>query len=96
MKNLIWAVKLLFKADKWFLISGILSECASDLFRRFLQSVLLLRVLLSIIQGGEDFSFYVKNLIGFLIVGIVTEIISVWGDYLSQVNQKRYLNSLII
>ncbi len=94
MKNLIWAAKLLFKADKWFLISGILSECASDLFKRFLQSVLLLRVLLSIIQGGEDFSFYVKSLIGFLIVGIVTEIISVWGDYLSQVNQKKVFKQL--
>ena len=94
VKNLIWATKLLFKADKWFLISGIISEIATDLFRDFIQSVLFLKVLLSAITGNGSFDYYVKYLIAFLAVGLVTESISVWGDYVTNTGQKRIFKRL--
>lgn len=94
VKNLVWAVKILFKADKWFLISGILSEIATDIFRDFIQSVLFLKVLLSVIQGTGSFDYYVKCLVMFLAVGLVSEIISVWGDYVTNVGQKNIFKAL--
>lgn len=89
VKNLIWATKILFKADKWFLISGIASEMATDLFRDFIQSVLFLKVLLNAITQQGSFDYYVKCLFAFLAIGLVAESISVWGDYVSNTAQKR-------
>ncbi|MCM1285043.1 MAG: ABC transporter ATP-binding protein/permease [Acetobacter sp.] len=94
MKNLIWAVKILFKADKWFIISGILSECAADFFKMFVQGVLFLKVLLTVIEGSGTFEYYIKNLALFLIIGLATEIISVWGDYVTNVGQKKIFKAL--
>lgn len=94
VKNLVWAFKTIYKADKWFLFSGIISEIATDLFRGFIQSVLFLKVLLNVITGSGEFKDYVKYLILFLLVGIVTESISVWGDYVTNVNQKKVFKEL--
>lgn len=94
IKNLVWALKILFKADKWFILSGILSEIAADLFRMFIQSVLFLKVLLSAITQTGTFEYYVKCLMVFLAVGVITEIISVWGDYVTNVGQKKVFKSL--
>lgn len=94
LKNLIWATKILFKADRQFLISGILSQCASDFFRLFIQGVLFLKVLLSVIEGTGSFEYYVKNLALFLLIGLATEVISVWGDYVTNVNQKKIFKEL--
>lgn len=94
IKNLVWAFKMLFKADKWFILSGIISEIAADLFKMFIQSVLFLKVLLSAITQTGTFEYYVKCLLAFLAVGIVTEIISVWGDYTTNVGQKKVFKAL--
>lgn len=94
MKNLIWAVKILFKADKWFILSGILSECAADFFKMFVQGILFLKVLLTVIEGNGTFEYYIKNLVLFLVIGLVTEIISVWGDYVTNVGQKKIFKAL--
>lgn len=94
VKNLVWAFKILFKADKWFIISGIMSEIAADFFRMFIQSVLFLKVLLSAITGEGTFGYYVKCLFMFLAIGLVTEIISVWGDYVTNVGQKKIFKAL--
>lgn len=94
VKNLVWAARLLFKADKWFLISGIISEIATDVFRDFIQSVLFLKVLLSVITGSGSFSYYVKCLLLFLLIGVVTEAVSVWGDYKTNVGQKNVFKAL--
>lgn len=94
VKNLVWAIRLLFKADKWFLISGIISEVSTDLFRDFIQSVLFLKVLLAAIAGNGTFDYYVKCLILFLVVGVAAESISVWGDYVTNTGQKRIFKRL--
>ena len=94
VKNLIWATKTLIKADKWFLLSGIISEIATNLFRGFIQSVLFLKVLLTAITGEGDFKYYVKCLVAFLFVGVVAESISVWGDYVTNVGQKKIFKAL--
>lgn len=94
VKNLIWAAKTIYQADKKFLIAGILCEIATDLFRHFIQGVLFLKVLLSVIEGGKSFDYYVKCLLMFLAVGVLTEIISAWGDYVNNVSQKKIFKAL--
>lgn len=94
IKNLVWAIKILFKADKWFLLSGIISEVATDLFKHFIQSVLFLKVLLTAITGTGDFKYYAKCLVLFLLIGVITESISVWGDYVTNVGQKKIFKAL--
>ncbi len=94
VKNLVWAVKIIYKADKWFLISGILSEAATNIFRSFIQSVLFLKVLVTIITDGGSFEYYAKNLMLFLLAGVVCEAISVWGDYVTNINQKKVFKQL--
>ncbi len=94
VKNLIWAAKTIYQADKKFLIAGILCEIATDLFRHFIQGVLFLKVLLSVIEGGRSFDYYVKCLFLFLAVGVFTEIVSAWGDYVNNVSQKKIFKAL--
>ncbi|MCM1113978.1 MAG: ABC transporter ATP-binding protein/permease [Clostridium sp.] len=94
IKNLIWAVKIINKADKRFLLAGILTEISADLFKLFIQGVLFLKVLLSIIEGTGSFAYYIKCLLLFLAIGIVTEIVSVWGDYVNNVGQKKIFKAI--
>lgn len=94
LKNLIWALKLLLKADRWFIISGVISEIATDIFRDFIQTVLFLKVLLSVITGEGTFSCYVKYLVLFVIIGVITESLSVWGDYMTNIGQKNIFKAL--
>lgn len=94
IKNLVWATKILIKADKWFLISGIISEIATNLFGRFIQGVLFLKVLLNVITGEGDFAYYIKCLVLFMFIGLVAESISVWGDYVTNTGQKKIFKAL--
>lgn len=94
IKNLVWATKILIKADKWFLISGIISEIATNLFGRFIQGVLFLKVLLNVITGEGNFTYYIKCLVLFMFIGLVAESISVWGDYVTNTGQKKIFKAL--
>jgi ATP-binding cassette subfamily B protein len=94
LKNLWWAVKIIYKADKWFIVSGILSEIATSLFRLFIQGVLFLKVLLSVLSKSGSFKEYTRDLILFVLVGVLTEVISVWGDYVNLVGQKKIFKAL--
>lgn len=93
-KNIFYAVKLLLKADKQFLIWLVTAQCSYTIFLLFFQNVLFLKVLLSIIQGSGSFKEYVNALIVFLIIGIINELISAYGDYAAWVGQKRVFKSL--
>lgn len=93
-KNMLYAVKILWKAHKPFLIWQIIAQCSYIIFTLFIQSVLFLNVLLSAIEGNKDFKHYVKLLLIFLAVGIANEIISVLSDYKGNVGQKKVFKSL--
>lgn len=94
IKNIIYAVKILYKADRAFLVWQIIAQCSYMIFTLFIQSVLFLRVLLGIVEGNSDFAYYVKALLMFLAIGILNEIISVISDYKGLVGQKKVFKSL--
>ena len=94
IKNIIYAIKILYKANKSYMIWHIVEECAVTLFLNFFQSVLFLRVLLNIIEGNSDFSYYLKTLFLFFLIGIAYELLSVYSDYKCLVGEKKMFKAL--
>ena len=74
--------------------AGILTEISTELFKMFIQGVLFLKVLLSVIEGSGNFQYYVKMLFMFFGIGLITEIISVVGDYINNVGQKKIFKAI--
>lgn len=93
-KNIFYAIKLLLKADKYFLFWVVLGQCSYGVFQLFIQSVLFLRVLLSVIEGSGDFSYFVKMLLLFFAIGLVNEFITTYSDYATFVGQKRVFKAM--
>lgn len=98
MKNMLFAFKILFKAEKSLLISAILAQTSYFVFSKFIQGVLFLKVLLNIIEGKGSFDYFFKMLLIFLGVALINEVIIIACDYLQNVGLKKVtkgLNNLI-
>lgn len=98
LKNILYAVKILNKADRTLILSAIFSQTSFSIFSQFIQGVLFLKVLLNIIEGGATFEYFLKILLIFLGIALINEIIIIYCDYLQNVGMKRVtkgLNNLI-
>lgn len=93
-KNIIYALKILYKCHKPFMFWQIFAQCSYMIFTLFIQSVLFLKVLLSVIEGVGDFTYYVKMLMIFFAVGVLSEVIQVVTDYKGLVGHKIIFKSL--
>ncbi|MBR3737568.1 MAG: ABC transporter ATP-binding protein [Eubacterium sp.] len=98
MKNILFAIKICFKADKSLMLSAILAQTSFSIFSLFIQGVLFLKVLLNIIEGNGSFEYFFKTLLIFLGVALLNEVIIIACDYLQNVGMKKVtkgLNDLI-
>ena len=98
MKNILFAIKICFKADKSLMLSAIIAQTSYFVFAHFIQGVLFLKVLLNIIERKGSFEYFFKMLLVFLGIAIVNEIITITCDYLQNVGMKKVtkgLNDLI-
>ncbi len=93
-KNLLFAVKIISKSDKLILPMAVIQQIFNILFITFFQGVLFLRILLIIVQDGGSFKTFVKALLAFLAVGVVCEMLTYIGSYISSVSQKRVYKNL--
>lgn len=93
-KNIIYALKILYKCHKPFMFWQIFAQCSYMIFTLFIQSVLFLKVLLSVVEGVGDFTYYVKMLMIFFAVGVLSEVIQVVTDYKGLVGHKIIFKSL--
>ena len=93
-KNIIYALKILYKCHKPFMFWQILAQCSYMIFTLFIQSVLFLKVLLRVVEGVGDFTYYVKMLMIFFAVGVLSEVIQVVTDYKGLVGHKIIFKSL--
>lgn len=93
-KKIIYALKILYKCHKPFMFWQILAQCSYMIFTLFIQSVLFLKVLLSVVEGVGDFTYYVKMLMIFFAVGVLSEVIQVVTDYKGLVGHKIIFKSL--
>ena len=69
-KNVIYALRLVCKADKRLLISYLISYIFDDIFVRYIQSILFLKVLLSLFDRGAEFREYVRDLLLFFAIQV--------------------------
>lgn len=93
-KNIIYAFKTLYSCNKTYMIWHIIDLLSYTLFNSFFRGVLFLKVLLGIIEKNMDFSYYIKNLVLFLLCGLFYEFISVCSDYKSLTGEKKMLKAL--
>lgn len=91
VKNIIYAVKLIWKADKRLILGYILNDITDRLFFLFIQNILFLKVLLTLIDGNSDFKVYIRYLVAFLIISAFVKVCQWYGDYLHQYATKRVL-----
>ena len=94
IKNILYAIKILYNANKSYMIWYMIEECALTLFVGFFQNVLFLRVLLNIIEGNSDFTYYLKILLLFFLIGAAYELLSVVSDYKCLVGEKKLFKAL--
>lgn len=94
IKNIIYATKILFKADKQVLAAAVIEMVTFSLFTQFIQGVLFLKMLLNIIEGSASFKDFVKMLLIFLGVGMLNEIIQIVCDYIQLTAQKKVFKSV--
>ena len=94
VKNIIYAFKTLYKANKTYMFWQIMNLLVYSLFINFFQTVLFLKILLNIIDGNSDFTYYVKTLLLFFVVGIIYQFLSVFSDYKSLVGDKKIFKAL--
>lgn len=93
-KNVLYAVRLVWKADKRLLLSYLYSNIIDNVFQYYIQSILFLKILLSIIDSGADFKVYFRKLLAFFGVTVFIKI-SVWAAaYVRQVSTKNVLKVL--
>ena len=97
-KNVIYALKLTWKADKKLLLGYIFQEGFFAIFSKYLQNILFLKILLDVVSQNRDFKTYVKELVAFALISLFVKIFQWWGMKTEQIATKKvlkYLNNMV-
>lgn len=94
IKNISYALKLTWNADKRLLLGYIFNYTADKIFSLFIQNILFLKVLLSIIDGKGDFKEYAVCLVIFLLISVLLKFINWVSTYMRQAATKNVLKDL--
>lgn len=94
VKNIAFALKLVWQTDKKLLLCSFINMSTDMIFSVFLQNILFLKVLLGIIDSKGDFSEFTKNLIVFLVLSVIVKGINWTANYIRQVSTKKVLKGL--
>ena len=93
-KNIAYALKLVWQCDKRLVISYIINSFASNIFALFIQNILFLKVLLSILDSDSSFDSYFSTLVTFLILSLVLRGTLWFSNYIISVADKTVLKEL--
>ena len=88
LKNVIFALKLVWEADKKLLICWLISEISNKVLSMYVQNILFLKVLLSIIDGDADFKTYFTYLVLFFLVFLSVKVISAYAERTRLISAK--------
>ncbi|MCH5320514.1 MAG: ABC transporter ATP-binding protein [Eubacterium sp.] len=94
MKNIIYAVKIVWQADKNLFIGSFINQITGMIFSLFIQNILFLKVLLTAIDGNADFKVYIKYLVIFLLTSLFIKAAQWYGSYINHNAQKKALKNL--
>ena len=98
IKNVAWALKLIWKTDKRLPLSAMLEQFVRWFFQMYVKNILFLKTLLTVIDAKGDFSQYVRYLLTFLAVSLFCKTLTWYGSYVNHVSVKivlKKLNNLI-
>ena len=93
LKNVIFALKLVWEADKRLLIGYFVTEISNKVLSMYVQNILFLKVLLSIIDGDADFKTYFTYLLLFFLVFLSVKVISTKVVY-KRLNNKIFQKAI--
>lgn len=93
-ENVAYAFKLIWKADKLLFIGYLMQNVARSIFDVLIQNVLFLKVLLTVIEGQQDFTVYVKYLLMFAGASLLSKVIQWLGCSFEKFSTKRVLKRL--
>ncbi len=94
VRNVIYAAKTIWGADKWYMLASIGYMTIDMVFEYFVQNILFLKILLSIIEGERDFKVYVRYLVIFAVSALVCKGGSWFFTYVNQIGAKRFLKAM--
>ncbi len=93
-KNVVYAVKIIHKADKLMIPSVVISRVSGEIFSHFIRGILFLKMLLGIIENEGSFEYYLKILFLFIASALINEVIIIASDYVQNVSLKRVIKGL--
>ena len=93
-KNALFALKLVWEADKRLLIGWFITEISNKVLSMYVQNILFLKVLLSIIDGNADFKTYFVYLLLFFSVYLLVNVISAFAEKTRLISAKVVLKEL--
>lgn len=93
-KNAMYALKLVWQADKRLLIGYFVTEISNKVLSLYVQNILFLKVLLSIIDGNANFKEYFVSLLLFLGIYAAVNLISAYASRTRLVATKVVLKKL--
>ena len=94
LKNVIFALKLVWEADKRLLIGYFVTEISNKVLSMYVQNILFLKVLLSIIDGDADFKTYFTYLLLFFGIYFTVNAISAYATRQRLVATKVVLKNV--
>lgn len=94
IKNVAFALKIVWQADKRLLLGYLVNYTADRVFSLFIQNILFLKVLLGVIDGEGSFEEYVGYLLMFLGTSIVLKAINWFANYINKAATKNVLKQL--
>ncbi|MBQ2848440.1 MAG: ABC transporter ATP-binding protein [Clostridia bacterium] len=94
LKNAIFGLKLVWEADKRMLIGMFAAEIANNVLSMYVQNILFLKVLLSIIDGNADFKTYFVSLLLFFGTYLAVNVVSTFATRTKLISSKIVLKNL--
>lgn len=94
VKNVIYALGLVWRADKRLMIGYFMQEVFGNVFVWFVRNILFLKVLLEIITGSRDFSMYCRCLLIFAVLSVLDKIVTWSGMRIEKRATKNVLKNI--
>lgn len=94
LKNILFALKLVWEADKKMLIGIFAAEISNNVLSMYVQNILFLKVLLSIIDGNAEFRTYFVSLLLFFVTYLAVNILSTFANRAKMISTKVVLKKL--
>lgn len=93
-KNVIYALSLVWKADKKLLIGYLMQEVFGNVFTWFIRNILFFKILLEIVTGSQDFKMYCRCLVLFALISIIDKVLTWSGMRIEKKATKNVLKQL--